>query len=176
MWQVAYRMSLFSPRGGRYDNYDWTVPSKYLSHPIGLTLNQMTRTSRHSLPVKNQLNHEALEKLICHDCSMGLSDKARQGGITLANPNQRGCSRSITVLSAEEVYYLWARTALGMRGCMVPIAELAVIPLGWLMRSLAQCLMCLIWAADEAVTLTEPTRLPDWWSHLRLSLSLSQLQ
>ena len=40
MWQVAYRMSLFSPREGRHDDYDWTVPLKYLSHPIGLTLNQ----------------------------------------------------------------------------------------------------------------------------------------
>lgn len=83
--------------------------SKYLSHLIGLTLNQLTRTLRHSLPVKNQLNHEALEKLICHDCSMGFSDKARQGGITLVSPNQKGCSRSIIVLSAEEVYYLGPR-------------------------------------------------------------------
>lgn len=31
-----------------------------------------------------------LKKLIRHDCSMGFSDKARQGGITLASPNQRG--------------------------------------------------------------------------------------
>lgn len=91
MWQVAYSMSLFSPRGARRDNYDWTVHLKYLSHLIGLTLNQLTRTSPRSLPVKNQLNHEALEKLMCHECSTGLSDKARQGGITLASPNQSGC-------------------------------------------------------------------------------------
>lgn len=109
MWQVAYRMPLFSPQGARHDNYDWTVPLKYLSHLIGLTLNQLTRTSRHSLAVKNLLNHGALEELICHDCSMGSSDKAGQGGITLARPNQRGCSRSIIVLSAEEVYYLGPR-------------------------------------------------------------------
>lgn len=69
-------MSLFSPRGGRDDNYDWTLPSKYLSLPIGLTLYQVTRTWRRSLSVRNQLDHGALEKLICHDCSMGSSDKA----------------------------------------------------------------------------------------------------
>lgn len=109
MWQVASRVSLFSPRGGRHDNYDWMVPLEYLSRLIGLTLNQLAWTPRHPLRVKNLLNHEVLEKLICLDCSMGSSDKARQGGITLVNPNQRGCSRSIMVLSAEEVYYLEPR-------------------------------------------------------------------
>lgn len=90
MWLVAYSMSLFSQRWGRHDNYDWTVPLKYLSHLIGPTLNQPIH-EHYSLPVKNQLNHKALEKLICHDYSMGPADKARHGGITLASPNQRGC-------------------------------------------------------------------------------------
>lgn len=162
-------MSLFSPSRRRHDDYHWMVPLKYLSHLIGLTLNQLTRTS--SQPPCSQKSAEAFEKLICCDCSMDFSDKARQAGITLASPNQDGCSRSIMVLSAGRGILPGAQTALGMRGCIMPIAKLAVIPRGWLMRSPAQCLMCLIWATDEAITLTEPTRLSNWWSHLQLCAS-----
>lgn len=58
MWQVAYRMSLFST----HHNDDWRLPLKYPCHPTGLTPSRQTRTFCHSFSVKNLLNHEPFAK------------------------------------------------------------------------------------------------------------------
>lgn len=64
------------------------------------------------------------KNLIRRDCSVDFSDTPRQGGITLVSPNQRDCGRSITALSCgSAILPPGSQTALGMRGCMVPIAE-----------------------------------------------------
>lgn len=164
MWQDAYRTPLFFEGGGSRDNCDGMFPLKKLSHGMGPALNQLTQTSA---PVKNQSNHWALKNLIRHDYSVGPFDKARQAGITPVSPNQSLQPIYHAVICGKGILP-GAQTAR-MHGYVEPIAEPAVILLGWLMRSSAQCLMCLIWAADEAVTLTEPTRLCDWWRHLQLS-------
>lgn len=44
---------------------------------------------------------------------MDLSDKTRQGGITIANPNRNACSQSITVLSQRKGYINWGSDSCG---------------------------------------------------------------
>lgn len=149
----SHLVSSFSTRAASLDSYGWTLGIKTCL-TISLTLNHVAQTSRYSLLVKNQSDHYPLERVFCHDCSTGLCDKAKQAGSTLAQ-SEKLQSICHGVIWGKGILPR-ASTAPGMRGCMEPIAELVVIPLGWLMRSAAQCLMCLIWAADEAVTQTEP--------------------
>lgn len=69
-------------------------------------------TITNSLPVKNQLNHGALEKLICHGRSTGLSDKAGQGGITPASPNQC-CYSHLSWCYLRQRYITWGSDGPG---------------------------------------------------------------